>query len=53
MVKSIPRPGRRAASLVVGFGALVVMVDAVVHPGQLDSLWTSSLANQLAGWFGD
>jgi len=36
----LPRPGRRAFSGLFGLALLAVAVDAVLHPGSIDGLWS-------------
>jgi hypothetical protein len=50
MVAAVPRPGRRASSLAVGMASLLVLVDAVLHPGKIDGLWTLSLVREITDW---
>lgn len=46
---SIPRPGRCAFSLCLGIALLVILVDAVLHPGGVTSLWTTRTLGSLIG----
>ena len=46
---TIPRPGRRALSLNLGTALLLLMVDAVLHPGGIADLWTTRAVERLTG----
>jgi hypothetical protein len=44
----VPRPGRRATSLLIGLGCMLILIDGIAHPGETGGLWTMSLARQAA-----
>jgi hypothetical protein len=45
----IPRPGRRAVSLILGIGCLLFLVDAAAHPRATADLWTIDAIERLTG----
>ena len=51
LLTALPRPGRRATSVLVGLYSLLVLVDAAAHPRHFDGLWTLSAASHVTGWF--
>jgi hypothetical protein len=44
---NVPRPGRRAVSLVVGLALMFLLIDAVVHPHTVADLWTMQSIRRL------
>jgi hypothetical protein len=45
--RKLPRPGRRAASLVIGLALMFLLIDAIVHPHTVAGLWTMQTIRRL------
>jgi hypothetical protein len=45
---SLQRPGRRTFSLAAGLAPMLVLVDAIFHPGPLTDLWTVRTVQELS-----
>jgi hypothetical protein len=45
---NLQRPGRRTFSLTAGLGSILILVDAIFHPGPVSGLWTVQTIQDLS-----